>query len=247
MGDAVATMIKRIAKSPMASAAAAWLVGLYLRLLDLTTKKTILHRQHFDDALADKRGVIIAFWHGRLCAAPFVRRETGANVNMLISRHRDGALIANAVRGFGISFIRGSARNPAKPGKTKHGASAVAQMLGALERGEIVAITPDGPRGPRETVQAGVIKLAQASGAAIIPAGISATRGTFFNSWDRFLAIWPFAKIIYIASEAIHVPQDATGNAIAQFATQLEQQLAAATEEADRQCGQARAPQAAAA
>ena len=108
----------------------------------------------------------MAFWHGRLMMAPMVRRQTDRRVFMLISNHRDGEIIANGVKSFGVEFIRGSTADPKKPEKNKNGASAIAQMIVcAFKGGNIVGITPDGPRGPGERSQKGVIRLAQMSGA----------------------------------------------------------------------------------
>ncbi len=230
-------MLKSIIKSQAVASLGAHMAALYLRVLDATCRKTIVGRDRFDEARARGRGVILAFWHGRLMLAPFVRRETDAEINMLISNHRDGEIIAKAVRGFGIKFIRGSSANLRKPGKSKHGAPAVAQMLAALERGEVVAITPDGPRGPAETFQVGAIRLAQRSGAAIIVAGASATRGLRMKSWDRFFLAMPFARFLYVASEPIIVPENADAEAIEQIRLEAQSRLSEATKAADEMAG----------
>ena len=233
-------MMKSLVKSPAFTAVAARLGALYLRLVDATSSKTIVGQEHFDNARKAGRGVILTFWHSRLMLAPFVRRDTDAPINMLISTHRDGEMIANAVKGFGIKFIRGSAANVNKPGKTKHGATAVAQMLTALKNGEIVAITPDGPRGPAETFQAGAVKLAQRSGAAIIPAGAAATRMKRLNSWDRFCLAPPFTQIHYFAGEPVTAPADASDDEIRHIRDTIEARLREATRAAEKMAEDAR-------
>ncbi len=230
-------MLKSFLKSQAAASMAAGVGALYLRLLDATSAKTIVGRERFDEARARGRGVILTFWHSRLILAPFVRRETDAEINMLISTHRDGEMIAKAVRGFGIRFIRGSSANLRKPDKSKHGASAVAQMLAALDRGEVVAITPDGPRGPAEVFQAGAVRLAQRSGAVILPAGASSSRGRRLNSWDRFLLATPFARFFYVAGEPMTVPEDADAETIERLRAELQSRLSAATKAADEMAG----------
>ena len=230
-------MLKSIVKSEAFATLAASLGALYLRALDLASSKTIVNREYFDNARAGGRGVVLTFWHSRLMLAPFIRRETDAQINMLISRHRDGEMIAKAVKGFDVKFIRGSAANVNKPGKAKHGASAVAQMLAALEKGEVVAITPDGPRGPAETFQVGAVKLAQRSGAAIVPAGASSSRAKRLKSWDRFCLAFPFSRIFYVAGEPVTVPADASDDEIEHYRQTIEQRLKEATAAADEMAG----------
>lgn len=226
-------MVKGIMKSEAAARLASFLIGTYLHLVSLTGRKTITDRAHYDEALAEGRGVILVFWHGRLMAAPFIRKETDAEVHMLVSRHRDGQIITDAVKGFGLNFIRGSAANPKKPEKNKHGAPAVTQMIDILETGETVAITPDGPRGPAETVQIGAIKLAEMSGAKIVPVGISASRGRRLKTWDRFLFAGLFSHFHYVAGRALAVPSGATEEELQALRSELEHRMKAATARAD--------------
>ena len=227
-------MLKNLIKSPVAARTASILIGVYLRLLGATSRTEIHDRQYFDDALAQKNGVILAFWHGRLILAPFIRKQTGTRVHMLVSTHRDGEIIVNGASGFDINFIRGSAANPKKPEKTKSGASAVAQIIAALEAGDIVAVTPDGPRGPSETVKAGILKIAELSGAPIIPAGLSASLGPQINSWDRFLLAAPFSKMTYVAGPPIWVSPDTTAQARKEQQRTLETYIKDVTAKADK-------------
>lgn len=231
-------MLKLFMKSNAFATLAAGVGALYLRLLDATSKRTIVGLEKYNEARAHGRGVILAFWHSRLMLTPFIRRETDLDINMLISAHRDGEMIANAVKGFGVKFIRGSSANLRKPGKTKHGAPAVAQMLAALERGEVVAITPDGPRGPAETFQVGAIRLAQRSGAPILLAGVAASRGRRMNSWDRFFLPMPFARFLYVAAEPIIVPEDADPDTVERFRLEAQSRLVEATRAADEMAGE---------
>ena len=226
-------MFKSFLKSPAVSAISAFLIRQYLRLLDATSSKSIVGRDKFDAALAHGRGVVLVFWHGRLMMAPFIRGETDSDVHMLISMHRDGEIIARAVDGFGIKFIRGSSANPRKPGKTKHGASAVAQMLAALDDGDVVAITPDGPRGPAETVQLGALRIAQRSGAPILAGGVSSSRGWRANSWDRFLLAAPFTRLFYVAADPVFIDKDASDEVIEKHRRELQSRLVEATAKAD--------------
>jgi lysophospholipid acyltransferase (LPLAT)-like uncharacterized protein len=230
-------MFKNILRSAFAMRLAASLIGAYIRLVYATSRWTVIGREHMDAAEAAGHGVILAFWHGRLLMAAAIRRETGRRVYMLISAHRDGEIIARGVSGFGIEFIRGSAANPNKPGKEKSGASAIAQMIAALKTGAIVGFTPDGPRGPGERAKPGVIRLAQMSGAPIIPAAYSVNRGKHLSSWDRFLLAAPFSKGYYVAGAPIHVPAGADSDMREALRLKLELALAEVTKDADHRAG----------
>lgn len=226
-------MIKRLAKSAFVMRLAAFLIGFYIRLVHATSRWTMSGFENFENAAKEGDGVILAFWHGRLLMAPTVRRETDRRVFMLISAHRDGEIIAKGVKGFGVEFIRGSASNKDKPGKEKRGASAIAQMVAALEAGNVVGFTPDGPTGPGEKVKPGVIRLAQLSGAPIIPAAYSVSRGKHLKTWDRFLLAAPFSKGYYHAGPAIRVPADASDEEREQLRREVEKALRAVTDHVD--------------
>lgn len=230
-------MLKRFARSGAAMRLASSMIGGYIRLVHATSRWTVIGREHVSAAEEAGKGVILAFWHGRLLMAAAIRRETERPVYMLISAHRDGEIIARGVSGFGVDFIRGSAADPKKPGKDKSGASAIAQMVAALHDGAIVGFTPDGPRGPGERVKPGVIRLAQMSGAPIIPAAYSVNRAKRLSTWDRFLLAAPFSKGYYVAGAPIHVPAGADKDAREALRVKVESALLAVTADADRRAG----------
>ena len=226
-------MINKFLKSALAGRLGAIAIRAYIRLVHVTTRWRFVGKEHFETAIAEGNGVILVFWHGRLLMAPMVRAETEKPVYMLISAHRDGQIIADAVSPFGINFIRGSAANRKKPGKNKSGAPAIVQMIAALNDGGIVGFTPDGPRGPGEKVQAGVIKLAQKANAPIVPAAYATSRGKHMRSWDRFWLAAPFSKGVYAVGEPIYVGSDLDNEGIESARKSVESALIGITREAD--------------
>lgn len=228
---------KRILRSTFAGRIASRAIGAYIRLVEATSRPEFIGREHADPLLASDKGFILAFWHSRLLMGPAIRGETQKPVFMLISTHRDGEIIANAVRGFGVELIRGSAADPKKPEKDKSGAPAVAEMIAALEKGSIVGMTPDGPRGPAEIAKIGAIKLAAFSGAPILPAAYSASRGPRLKTWDRFLLAAPFSKLAFAARPPIHVERGADAAALEAARLSLENELTAAARIADATVG----------
>ncbi|WP_447973296.1 lysophospholipid acyltransferase family protein [Nitrospira sp. Kam-Ns4a] len=112
------------------------------------------------DALYRRGGrMIIVFWHGRQLMMPLAYRGTEAHV--LVSRHRDGELISRLIGRFGFRSVRGST--------TRGGVEALRQLIRLGRTGMDLVVTPDGPRGPRQVVQKGVVQLAKATGLPIVP------------------------------------------------------------------------------
>ena len=121
--------------------------------------------------------LIYAVWHGRILMVPWVnarlRRTRGARcVRVLASRSRDGELAARLAARFGLSVVRGSS--------SRSGGAALRELTTAVRGGEDVAVVPDGPRGPRERVQAGIIVLAAATGAPFARSFTPAQAEEFF-------------------------------------------------------------------
>lgn len=225
-------MLKRLSKSAAVGRAASALIGAYIRLVHRTSRWTYVDLDHFQTATA-AQGAILAFWHGRMMMFPPTREHTDRPFYMLVSANRDGDIIADAVSGFGVGFIRGSAANPKKPEKDKSGAPAVAQLLAALEEGAVIGLTPDGPRGPGEKAKPGIVRLAQMAGAPIVPVSFSATRGRRFSTWDRFFLAAPFSKGYYVVGAPISAPKEDTAAAIEETRRELESALQAVTRKAD--------------
>lgn len=231
------SFLKPMLRSPLAGRIASSAIAAYIRLVEATSRSDFIGREHADALLAADQGFILAFWHARLLMGPAIRGETNRPVYMLISAHRDGEIIAQAVRGFGVELIRGSAADAKKPEKNKSGASAVAEMITVLEKGAIVGMTPDGPRGPAEIAKIGAVKLAALSGAPILPAAYSASMGSRLGSWDRFLLAAPFSRIAFVARPPIMVGRDADPEALEAARLSLESELTAAARIADEAVG----------
>ena len=230
-------MLKKVMKSAAAAKAASFLMGAYIHFVYGTSPWKIIDRHFYDDAAAREKGVIIAFWHHQLMIAPRVRRETDRRFYMLISAHRDGDIITDSVRSFDLDFIRGSAANPKKAHKDKGGATASVQIIAALRDGHVVGMTPDGPRGPRERANMGVVRLSQISQAPIIPIGLSVSRGRRLNTWDGFLLAWPFSKGVCVASDPIEPPAENDDSALESTRQSVENALISVTRRADEITG----------
>lgn len=219
---------RHLVKSQAARDALPWVVAHFIRLARLTTRFVERGREVPEAYWREGKPFILAFWHGRMMLmAPIWPRGTA--MHMLISHHRDGEYIARAMGLLGIGTVRGSSNNG--------GTAALRRMLKAMEAGECVGITPDGPAGPRMRASSGIIAAARLGGVPIIPATFSVARGRILRSWDRFMVAWPFNRGVYLWGQPIYVPRDA--DAAAQEAARLavENALNELTAEADRLMG----------
>jgi lysophospholipid acyltransferase (LPLAT)-like uncharacterized protein len=201
------------------------LIASYIRLVWRTSRWTVEGATDHLAAWEAGRPFILCFWHGRLLMIPYAWR-TGMPIQVLISAHRDGRLIAEAMRYFSIGTRSGSTK--------RGGAEALRVMLRTLAGGDSIGITPDGPRGPRMRATPGTIAAARLSGVPIIPLAFASSRRRLLGTWDRFVLALPFGRGVFVWGEAIHVPRDADVEACR---LRLEDALNRVTAEADRRCG----------
>jgi lysophospholipid acyltransferase (LPLAT)-like uncharacterized protein len=151
---------------------------------------------------------IYCFWHNRLalCVAVYRRfaepRNPTAGMAALVSASKDGAFLSAILKAFRVQAVRGSS--------SRRGPQALLELTGWAEKGFDLAITPDGPRGPRYVIQDGVMSLAQLTGLPVIPATFNLNWKVQVNSWDRFQIPLPFARCDVNVGKPIRVPRDCT-------------------------------------
>src|SRR6266852_2618349 len=151
---------KRLLRSDTVRRFVCWLIHLYIRLVYATSRWTVEGADVARWLRAENRPFILAFWHGRLLMIPMAWQRL-APMHMLISAHRDGRIIADAVRYFGVDSIDGSSR--------RGGSAALRLMVRRLQEGDCVGITPDGPRGPANVASSGIVNLARLARTPIVP------------------------------------------------------------------------------
>lgn len=207
----------------------AWLIALVLLFLRWTTRKTLVN----DDGLyarwrAGER-LIVAFWHEQLVLMPCF--GWWPRVCIMISQHRDGELIARAVRPLGIEAVRGSS--------TRGGRGALRQILTAYREGASLAWTPDGPRGPRRVAKIGVVQTARATGATIVPVGAAARWQRRLGSWDRMVVPLPGTRIVFSVGTPLRIDADASDDALETARARLERELERVRVDAETRVGRA--------
>jgi lysophospholipid acyltransferase (LPLAT)-like uncharacterized protein len=166
---------------------------------------------------------IYVFWHENILVPCHTYRNL--NIEVLISEHADGEMIAQVCKHIGYGTIRGS--------KTRGGMKALREMLRAAE-GSHLAVMPDGPRGPRRHVELGLIYLAARSGLPIVLVGVGHDRPWRLRTWDRFCLPRPFSRTFVLASEPITIPEDAGKAELERYRLQIETNLVQLTDCAER-------------
>jgi lysophospholipid acyltransferase (LPLAT)-like uncharacterized protein len=144
----------------------------------------VRHQEH----LAAVRGKAFVFllWHDALL--PLLWHHRGEGVVILVSEARDGRYLAEYGRHLGYREVTGSS--------TRGGVRALLGAVNALEGGIPVAVTPDGPQGPRRELKPGVLVAAQKAGVPVLPIHAGASRAWRLRSWDRFMIPKPFARVL---------------------------------------------------
>jgi lysophospholipid acyltransferase (LPLAT)-like uncharacterized protein len=199
-----------------------YLAYAYVSLVGLTNRLTTVRGEIQERMKARNQRFIYAFWHQRQVYFTWAHRGVGAAV--LVSRSKDGEMIAETMRLSDIGAVRGSS--------SRGGAAAVLQLIEVLKSGLDIGITPDGPKGPAREVKDGAIFLAQKLGVPIVPITNALSRKLEIKkAWDRFQVPLPFGRAVVAYGEPITVGPD---DDLAAKAAELKASLDKITAEADR-------------
>lgn len=228
-------LFKRLGRSRPVRWLACFLAASYIRLVHLTSRWQVVNRAAPEGWWNEGKPFILAFWHGRILMMPYCWPKD-RRMNMLISRHRDGGLIADTIGWFGLSTVRGSTAKPGRE-RDKGATAALMEMLRKVKAGEYIGITPDGPRGPRMRATDGVAAVARLAGVPVIPCAYGTRRRRLLSSWDRFVVALPFTKGVFVWGDPITVPAGAKGAALETARLAIETELNRVTREADRLTG----------
>lgn len=182
-------MLKKFLKNELTQKVTGLLIAYYLKICFQTSAWNIKNDRVIDNLLKKKKKIIVCFWHSKLLMMVFCWNYPN-KFKMLISAHRDGKIISNAVSHFGIETISGSSR--------KNMVSSLKQIISQLEQKNVVGITPDGPKGPKEKVKDGLVSLIKKTDAVIVPLTYSARFKITLNTWDDFLMVFPFNKFVAV-------------------------------------------------
>lgn len=167
--------------------------------------------------------VIYSFWHRAVFPATWMWRDQ--KIAVMVSRSFDGEYIARIIEAFGFRAVRGSS--------SRGGAEALLGMREVLAKGEAVAFTIDGPRGPKYVAKPGPVRLSRATAIPMVAFYVALDRPWVLNTWDDFMIPRPFSKALGRLSRKIQVPADPSDTEIADYHRQLQTALERVTQFAE--------------
>ncbi|MFT7485166.1 MAG: lysophospholipid acyltransferase (LPLAT)-like uncharacterized protein [Candidatus Paceibacteria bacterium] len=184
-------------------ASGAWFMrtigGWLYRWSSRSWKVQIIGQENLDSAPGEGGGYFMSLWHGRmLIGLPYYG---GTGYQVLVSQSADGDISERLLKSFQYRVIRGSS--------SKGGARALRAMLAALRNGDVLVITPDGPRGPRHSMNPGLAWMAKATGYGVVPCGFAADKAWSANSWDQLTVPKPGARVVFAYGEPVYVGRKA--------------------------------------
>ncbi len=173
----------------------------------------------FQTGKGSPKSAIYAFWHGKMVYGWFFARKLfpGRNIHAVVSLSRDGEILSRCLEKLGFTLIRGSSSRGSNEVRTA--------MLEELEQNGVIAITPDGPRGPRHSFKYGTLRLASEQKIPIIFAAIKYSKAIQLRSWDKFEIPFPFSRVT-ITLHPIEVPDMKSQQDMEVFEKKLSKQLA---------------------
>ena len=217
---------------------AALIVG-YLKFCYATIRWTRINEAAVAKLWSEMGPVVLMFWHERLHLGHACWPRSGAQpVCVLASQSKTGEISVNINKRFGYHSIRGSSAKKSDPNANKGGAQAFRELLRWMRAGRCVAMTPDGPRGPRRVMTEGTLKLSQMTGAPLVIVGESTSHYFELKTWDRMRLPLPLGRGVIQWEVMEPVPVDLTPEALAAMCIAVGARLSAVTDAADAALGQ---------
>ena len=178
-----------------------------LRLVGATARHVVVHRERLDAIAAASQPVVVSFWHDQTFSGGwFLYREMhrrGQSLTLLASHSRDGDLLVNVARPWGLRVVRGSA--------SRGGREAILGLYRELvDHGSSPLVVPDGPRGPAHECKMGALLLSKMAKVPILPIAFSPSRAWHIGSWDRMSVPKPFSRIGVAVGEPLQIARDAS-------------------------------------
>ena len=230
MKQAFKRFVKAFGQSPFGQRSIGRLLGAVIWVTQITSRVEVRGLEPMKKTLKDGPALVL-FWHSRLMMMPYLwgHKIRIHRAKAITSPHRDGQIIAQILACFDIPSIPGSSN--------QGGTEAFRNALRNLKKNISVAITPDGPRGPYMRINSNVFHIARLAQAPVFLIAISADHVKILNTWDRFLLIKPFSRVLMEISPPIHVPKSMSEQDVEQIRKNAEELLNTMTQHGDKEMG----------
>ena len=220
-------IIKRFSKTSFGQKFIGFLFYLITKIIFLSIRWKFYNEDQKSNIFNVDNQYIFCCWHNRLFLGPHLLPRNRI-INALQSSHSDGMITSIAFKYLGMNVILGSSM--------KGGMQAFRKMVKCIQNGESIAITPDGPKGPKETVKEGVIKLAQITGTPIVPLVWTTKKFKLINSWDHFVIPFPFSKGVYTFGKPIYIDKKISENDFEILRLEVENEIKRLTKLINYEC-----------
>jgi len=153
-----------------------YLISIAANVLCKTLSVTVKNSEFLEELAKENKNFIVAFWHGTMLLPWYLHRNK--NIAALISKSKDGDLLARLLKSWNYQVIRGSS--------SSGGEIALGIMIDFAKNKNSIAITPDGPRGPAKKLKAGAVVTAKKSGLPLVLIGVGYRNKRILRNWDSF-------------------------------------------------------------
>jgi len=164
---------------------------------------------------SENQNYVLAFWHGTMLLPWYLHGSP--EVVALTSKSKDGDILAKILRKWKFNVVRGSS--------STGGDVALGTMVDYAKNKSSIAITPDGPRGPRHQFKAGAVVTAKKTAIPLILVGVGLKRKKILSNWDKFEIPYFFTKAAAIYSEPVYVNSNLTYDETSKIISDCEQKL----------------------
>lgn len=216
-------VFRKLLRSDVVSRAIGWsaarVISSYLRTVRV---RMVFEVPELHYALAEE-SCIYCGWHENIFLSAYIGANHG--VSVLVSQSADGEYITRIVENMGFNTVRGS---------STRGAVRALRRLVDMGGSTHVAITPDGPRGPRGSFQPGAVYLASRAGMTLVPMGFAYDRPWRASNWDCMALPRPFSRAVCYGGTPVAVPRNCNAAALARYRQYAEDALLDATVQAER-------------
>lgn len=180
-----------------------------------TVRITYIKKDSMEELVLNKKNFVSAFWHCSMAIGWYLHKDQ--NISALVSKSKDGDVLANILKKWNYKIVRGSSHIGGK--------EALGLMLELTRQNFSLAITPDGPTGPPRVMKAGAVITAKKNGIPLLLIGIGIKNKFVLKSWDSFQVPKPFTKIMVLFSEPIMINKDLTYDETSKMIAECEKRL----------------------
>ena len=198
----------------------------FISLLCKTLKIIKINDEHVSKLEEENKNYVFAFWHGKMLIPWYINRKK--NFSALVSRSKDGDILANLLKKWQYDVSRGSSHSGGK--------EALDEILSKANSMKNVSITPDGPTGPIYKMKAGAVITAKKTQIPLVMVGVYNEKKYVLKSWDRFEIPKMFSKSVLVFSDPVYVDENLSYENTTKKIDECENKLIALEKEAEKYC-----------